>query len=274
MLAKGIPPNTIVTRMGGDAEISRHTLKRHVGRCLETTFYELRKQNKINQAGDVANHLNLWLDEAAELYDAAKDVLLVDGELNLNPRAWEISVVYEDHNDLIEGTNQPKLKTATLSKLLARIESAGYEPKHSYIKAEDARKTIRECLSSAESLLDKHAKITGAYMKDKDNNTNELEDLRKVIQNVALKMGTSYERELASFIEMHGHRLRPDLRGMLLKESQDTLTPLGTGRGEGFAPLPSPAQLTGSMAKQPENTDQESIPKKLGENNVTDHSGS
>jgi hypothetical protein len=164
---------------------------------------------------------------------------MLDGELIMDPRAHEVNIVYEDWNDKNKDTGEPKLKSAPLSKLIAKLSEAGYEPQHSYIKAEDARKGLRDALAGVESILDRHARMQGAYQKDRNNATDELSEIRKLIKSVALKMDTSYEKELPIFLEMHGHRLRPDLRGTLLKEVSDTLPPLAAPAVVGLGPLRS-----------------------------------
>ena len=114
-------------------------LRRHLRNCVKKTWHELKANQRIGFATDVDNRLAALMNEAEEAYYAAKAVLLVDGDLNLNIREHEISVVYLDYNDRNDKTNEPKLKSAPLSKLLAIVAEGGYHVQHSYIKAEDAR---------------------------------------------------------------------------------------------------------------------------------------
>jgi hypothetical protein len=118
-----------------DSPFTAKNVHMHIKRCLQTSWRKIREDRRIHLTSDVDDRFARLLDEAEEAYYAAKTVLLVDGELDFSPRAWEINVVYLDHNDLNQQTLEPKLKSASLSQLLAKLTEAGYEPQHSYIKA-------------------------------------------------------------------------------------------------------------------------------------------
>lgn len=243
-LARGVPQRHIVRKyghLGGEDRQSRLNIERHIERCLRTTWRQMKSEIRIVSTSHVDNEMDHLLEEAKEAYYAAKTVLMVDGELNMNPREHEISVVYRDWNDRAEGKNgepgEPKLKTALLSKLLAKISDSGFEPQHSYIKAEDARKGLRDCLSQTESIIDRFAKLRGAYQQDRKNEADEIGEIRKQIRASAEHYGHDYEIEVVEYLRLVGHRLRPDLRGMLVKESQSLVGALGGGVAGGESPL-------------------------------------
>ncbi len=242
LMASGYPTSLVPTQF--NREFSRKTLHAHVTQCLHKSHSVLRADKAKDLALNLDGRLAILMDKAEQALAAAEAVLLVDGDLCFDPRAWEVTVVYLDHNDKNERTHEPKLKTGKLSKLLAMCGEAGYEPQHSYIKAEDARKTYRECIASIADLIDRIAKITGHYKKV-DVEADQLDYIKGQITKAAHTFGTDYARELEIFLEQHGDTLAPTLRGMLLKESQSLIAPLAAGGREVKSLPPSPVDSVG-----------------------------
>jgi len=113
---------------------SRQTLHRYIKRCLKWSAKFLRESQQIKSAFDIETRLNQISEEAHEMFAAAREVLLVDGVLDLNPRDWKVRVHYKDHND----TNREgdlRCKVATLEELLARLEGEGFAPTRFIFKA-------------------------------------------------------------------------------------------------------------------------------------------
>jgi hypothetical protein len=215
----GTPFTHVARKYGTDDNIfTGKNVTLHVERCLKTTWAKIREDRRIKLVTDVDKAVGFLIAEAEEAYFAAKDVLMLDGDLCFDPRAHEINVVYQDWTDLNKQTGEPKLKSASLSALLAKVAEAGFEPKHSYIKAEDARKGFRDCLNTLESLTDKVIKLQGGYQKDRDNVFDELKELRELIKGASIKLKSTYEEELGHYLADYGHRLRPDLRQALERE--------------------------------------------------------
>jgi len=215
-LEAGTPISYIPAKFNHD--FSRQTLHRHIKNCLQSSHSIFQEKQRINLVSDVNQRFQFLLNETEEALSAVRDLLLVDGELNFNPRAWEIRVVYEDHNDT-NREGDPKQKTATLDKLLARLEGEGFLPKRVHMQTEDFRKSYRETLKLVDSLVDRFAKLMGAYKPEEPDETKKkLEHIRDTVEYAARKLNTSYKEELSKFLEIYGHRLRADLRDILKRE--------------------------------------------------------
>lgn len=251
---------------------SAYQVKKHIRRCMNEHWATLRRSGHVAHVDAVQQQFMDWLDEVHDLYEAAKDVLLVDGEVNLNVREHEVSIVYEDHNDRNEKTGEPKLKTGLLANLNAKLADHGFIVKHSYIKAEDARKTIRELISQAESLLDKLAKVTGAYSKERSNDADLTQELSKLLMKVSQTLGTSYQEEARLYLDAKGDKLTPDLRKWLTEQAEGGMpalrspvssAPLAAGTGEVLLLSGTGSSVDGDLAKP--------IEKNLGENDSPEH---
>lgn len=241
VVVRGEPVMSVALRYG---TFSRKTLHRHLAECVQSTFQSRREDEKLESTADFDKHINALYNEAQDGLIAAKKVLLIDGDLCFDPRAAEVSIVYKDWTDCDKQTHEPKLKTAKLSKLLAMIAENGYEPQHSYIKAEDMRKTWRDCLALAAETMDRIAKMTGIYKKV-DNQQEQLDLIKANIMKATHTFGTTYADELRIYLENHAQGLRPDLRGMLEKECLSISAPLTRPAVDGKALHPSPALLLG-----------------------------
>lgn len=253
MIFAGVPQVRIQAEFPGD--FSNWPIKQHTRKCLGKTYAELMRSKSVNSLTRLDQKLTELLDEAESVVHAAKAVLTVDGELNFSPRAWEMNIVYDDYKDTDE-KGRPAVKTASLDDLLKMLAEGGYAAKRTFIKAEDARKGLRDALRLAESIIDKVAKTLGAYKAPEQGGNAELDNLRTIVQRTALRLGTSYQDELRRFLDTYSSRLRPDLRGMLEKEC---LSPgaLAVATAD-VKPLPlSPAQIPATTTQ---NTPAQKIP--------------
>jgi hypothetical protein len=208
-LEAGTPISYIPAQFNHD--FSRATLHRHIKNCLQGSGRIFQERQRINLAEDVNNRLQLLLNEAEEALAAARDLLLVDGQLNFDPRAWEIKVVYSDENDTNRDGN-PKQKTGTLDQLLARLEREGFVPKRVYVQSEDFRKSYREAIKVVDSLADRIGKFMGLYKPEQNNELHDqLQHLRAGIEYAARKMNKPYQAALAQFLEIYSSKIKPEL---------------------------------------------------------------
>lgn len=158
-----------------------HTsVNRHTEKCLGLEIGTLIQEQKTTQAIDVMAEFQNLFQAALKGLKAATDALTVDGEINFNPRAWEIDVVYEDSNDCDQhGT--PKTKKTTLEALIALAEENGvFSMQHTFVKVQDLRKTYLDAIKATESLVDRFAKIGGLYQQDRQNEA----DLKRIVEAI------------------------------------------------------------------------------------------
>lgn len=219
----GIPVSQIPAQFND--EFNRHSLYRHIQKCLQSSWQEMRKNARIRAIGDIEKHFDQLLNDAYEAVTASKEVLTVDGVLDFAPRAEEIEVIYLDYNDLTD-TGNPRRKKGSLADLLARLEGQGFSPLSATGQQTDPRKIFLSCIDAQNEMLKNYVKLFGVGNEKSKPAQEEYDSLRAMIQATALKLNTSYDEELRHFLSVHGSRLRPDLRGMLLKESQEPRHPL------------------------------------------------
>ena len=202
-------------------QIGRPSLKtslhRHIKNCLRCEIRTLFKKKKISNAIDVLSAFGNLMDEADEYYYAARDILEVNGELDFNPRAWEVIVVYDDYSDCRDD-GSPKQKRDLLSKLLAKLAGVGISSTESLINTSDPRADLRLAYVQCQRILDRIAKFFVLPTKEL-HIEDELQGIRDMIRRVAVKMGTDYKSELLLFLDDCRERLRPDLWAALVAES-------------------------------------------------------
>ncbi len=154
--------------------MSHTAVSRHAETCLGFTIGALIEQKKIKQAIDVHEEFREQLEFAKQLRTAAREYLNNPDDplkLIIIPRADEIDVVYFDYAEKDEKGN-PKKKTANLHALLQRIEcdeDTAFEPDKIQIKHIDLRKFALDAINTADTCIDKFAKLSGAYTQDKVN---------------------------------------------------------------------------------------------------------
>lgn len=235
-----------VAHVGDSLPFSRRTLRRHIDECLKISGSKgIREMLRVRSAIDVENRFEAQYTKLTDALDALEKVMIVEDDISFDPRAWEVSVVYQ----AIDEEGKPYLKKTRLDKLISRLEETGITPVQVYLKQEDFRKTYRDLLSQLESITDKFARLTGAYKREGINPNDELERARELCQRVAIAKGWTYGEAVKYFLEDQGARLRPDLRGMLEKESQESPHPLPAASANVFA-LPAPTTVPAEMIQQ------------------------
>lgn len=195
----------------------RKTVFEHVKNCLKTTSLELRKQGKINSIIDADNEYNDIVQKSKEMLESAREVLLVNGELNLHPREWEISVVYT-HPFLTDDNGKPLVLTDTLANVIDLLAGKNIKVKKSMLKMEDARKTYRSAIQTHKELLENYYRIFGAFKHEPTPFDDELEHWRTTIKHIAAKLNSDYRTQLESFLIVYRERIRRDLVEALTKE--------------------------------------------------------
>jgi hypothetical protein len=160
---------------------------RHTENCLKSEIGSIIREHKYARAIDVHQEFEDNLAFAKDLRAAAREYLAdpIDPlKLKLIPRADEIDVTYFDNTDFTAGQNPvPKKKTAKLSALLHDIEQIrNLEVDKINIKHVDIRSFALDAIKTADTCIDKFAKLSGAYQEPRDNE----QSLQKVLQSFAL----------------------------------------------------------------------------------------
>ena len=196
-------------------KFSRATLFNHLKDCLKGNQKYFTEKAKLQTLEQLANQYKPLIQIAAEALQAAREVLLVDGVINYNPRAHEIKIVYE-HPSKRDANDKPLVVTETLEEVIEMLEDKGVKVKRTILKQEDIRKTLRESIASCESILNKLYKVFG---QRETNEKHELYDrIRARLQALALKKQISYADEVALCLEVYGHTLEPALKQLLTQE--------------------------------------------------------
>jgi hypothetical protein len=153
-----------------DMSVSRHTVEH-----LKLDIHVLKAENRIKQAINVYDEFTEQLDFAKQLRMAAQNYLSDVNDplrLSITPKAHEIEVTYFDHNDMemVGEVMRPKKKSAQLSIILESIFAEGnLEPDKFKITTIDIRKFALDAINTADTCIDKFAKMGGEYTKDKIN---------------------------------------------------------------------------------------------------------
>jgi hypothetical protein len=195
------------------------TLDKHINDCLKTSYLQLLHQTKIENYQDADSRFQLLVKRGEEAIESAAESLRVNGEINLNPRSWEVNVVYE-HPFLKDFNDKPLVLTDTLENVLNLLRDNKIHVKKSILKMEDIRKTYREERKNQAELIDKYFRIFGAYKLDESQQKthDQLETIRATIEHASLKLNSTYHIELAKFIEIYGKKIRPELLKILQSE--------------------------------------------------------
>ena len=196
------------------------TLDKHIRDCLQTTASALIHQTKINNLQDADSRFQLLVKRGEEAIESAAEALRVGGRVTLNPRSWEIRVVYE-HPFLTDVDGYPLTLTDTLENVLNLLADNNIRVKSTILKQEDIRKTYREERKNQAELIDKYFRIFGAYKLDEKSQTEEdqLQHIRAGIEHAALTLKSDYPTQLQQFITIYGKRLRPELLKKLQLEA-------------------------------------------------------
>ena len=168
--------------------MSVSSVSRHVSDHLKFKVKEVIENNQVKRAIDVYDEFVEQLDFAKALRLAAREYLSNVNDplrLSITPKAHEIEVTYFDHNDMemVNDVMRPKKKTAQLSVILESIYAdAQMEPDKFSVKTIDIRKFALDAINTADTCIDKFAKMGGDYTQDKKNPADIKSIAREVIK--------------------------------------------------------------------------------------------
>lgn len=171
------------------------TLQRHIETCLGLELATIQQKHREQQAIDVYEEFKEQLAFAKDLRVAAREYLSDVADplrLSITPKAHEIEVTYFDHNDMemVGEVMRPKKKTAQLSTILESIFAEGnLEPDKYKITTIDIRKFALDAINTTDTCIDKFAKLSGEYTKEKDNPQR----LAEVVYTVSEQYRIAYE---------------------------------------------------------------------------------
>lgn len=204
-----INEGTSFRRISSHFGMADRSVSRHAENCLNLEIAMLLKEKRIENAIDHQQEITEQLEFAKALRLAARQYLSDPdtGELTLIPRAREITVIFEDYDDL-NRQNEPKKKREKLDTLLEKLENvrrfhtqllradverilenADKEVKEKVstlfdnyhtdfvevtkteIKHVDIRQYALNAITIVDLVLDKVAKVKGLYQADKPNDT-------------------------------------------------------------------------------------------------------
>lgn len=138
------------------------------GKLLQNAAKEAAKRDE-KQGRSLLERLDQVMERMQKLYDAC-DAYLTDPEkpetYNLDPRAWELDIVYRTVED---GTDKMITRKESLQTLLDKLDGQGYQPWEVRFKTADPRKLIVDVARTLTPQLELIAKIEGLV---KDQVTN------------------------------------------------------------------------------------------------------
>ena len=199
--------------------MSHTSVARHTQKCLNLEISALIKEKKIERAIDHYQEIIEQLKFAKELRVTAREYLTdpETGRLILIPRSDEIEVVYLDHNDLLMG--KPVRKRAKLDAILEEIYVDGAKEADKWsVKHVDIRSFALDAIKTTDLVLDKIARLEGHYQTERTNAADTTNAIRKKIQEVADKEGTSYQTELEIYLKEFADHLQPAIKTQLASE--------------------------------------------------------
>lgn len=161
-LGKGISYRDIEAMTG----VAYRTIGNHA-QHLPAIFREAKEKGILGQSVDVHQEFSEQLRFAKKMRVAAEGYLSHPdtGEICFFPRSDEITVIYEDLQDLT-AKGEPKRKSDTLDILLDRIKSGRVEPQRTITKHVDMRSFSLDAIKTADMCVDKFAKLNGDYIKE------------------------------------------------------------------------------------------------------------
>ena len=134
-----------------------------IARYVQGKFYptvareEAKRDERMSK--NIMARLEAVMHRMQKLYDAC-DEYLTDPEnpekYNLDPRAWEMDVIYTAEDD-----GMMTKRKATLQSILDKIAGEGYQPIEIVIKTTDPRKLIIDTAKAITPQLELMAKIEG-----------------------------------------------------------------------------------------------------------------
>lgn len=236
-VSKAISKGESFRGIAGRFSLSKSAVERHTANCLSYSFAAFIEKSKEKQVIDVYAEFLENLSFARELRTAAREYLAdpIDPlRLMIIPRSDEIDVVYyesamkseqEVGGDALNqsGTrpNKPEKKSAKLSALLMGVETLrNIEVDKVNIKHVDLRSFALDAIKTADSCVDKFAKLGGLYQQDQDNlHDKELKELKLRIEARAAQKGIPYWTELENYLSNYSGTLKPEIRERLVSEA-------------------------------------------------------
>jgi hypothetical protein len=170
LIARGESYRSIAKQFG----ISDASITRHVQKCIPLILEELRANENRRRAISVEDETNRLFNRLNKLFDAC-DVWLTDPDnpalYSLDARADELTVIYEDANDLTPKGN-PKRKRDRLSVLLRRLDDAKIEAVSVTSKHADPRELIVKTAGEIQAKLELFARLQGLFQRDRVNESD------------------------------------------------------------------------------------------------------
>src|SRR5262245_52872527 len=171
LIARGESYRSIAKQFG----ISDASITRHVQKCIPLILEELRASENRKRAINVEDETNRLFTRLNKMLDAC-DVWLTDPDnpelYTLDARAEELTVIYEDSNDLTPKGN-PKRKRDKLSVLLRRLEDdARVETLSVFSKHADPRDLIIKTAGEIQAKLELFARLQGLFQRDRANESD------------------------------------------------------------------------------------------------------
>ncbi len=163
LLASGRPINEIASVYNDITEMS---LGRHKKNHLPQTLIKSKEAQDIVQGDVVMNELKKCFERVNLLFDAC-DRWLRDPDnpsrYDLSPRTEDIKVIYEEN-----GSNgKPVRRKAPLSRILAKIEGAGYLVQGWETKHADPRELILKTANRLQGQIELLARLMGELPPEK-----------------------------------------------------------------------------------------------------------
>jgi hypothetical protein len=215
-LARGVQQQTLATRY----RMSSRTVHRHLQFCLKGEHALVHP--RVDSSFSFEQELHKLFRKSSRLVEAIeRDLQDIDNPdlLDISPRGSEITITYNDWNDLNERGN-PTKKKAVLNDLLQII--AGTRREVMAVKSDtvDIRKLFLEGMRTLIGHIDQMGKFYGHWkhepQKDRDE---ELEKLRIMIQASADENGVTFDEEARIFFALPvAQTLRPDLKAKLISD--------------------------------------------------------
>ncbi len=165
--------------------MSNMSVSRHAENCLKLDLQALVKEGRIAKAIDVYEEFCEQLAFVKKARAAAEKWMVDptdDEAFTVDPRAAEVEVVY--HDPLVtDAQGRPTRQKASLQELLDRT-AGKYEVRDHTIKTVDLRDFALKTIDKCDLTIAQFAKMSGAYMKDKDNPAT----VREIAMEVTAKL--------------------------------------------------------------------------------------
>ncbi len=162
------------------------SVSRHRSTCIPAMMVKADANDAISSSIVIEKSLEKTFAHINKLIDACDEWLLDpggSGRYSLDPRGYELDVVYDDHNDTDE-RGKPRRKKESLQSLLTRIEAGSVTVDIVESKYADPRKLIIESATEIRAHLDFYARLHGLYQKERTNQIEEEERKRFFAEQV------------------------------------------------------------------------------------------